>query len=298
MLTLFTTPKPFKGHIGIIQENAIKSWTQMFPDCEIILFGKEEGTAEISSANNLVHVENVACNEYGTPYINSMFELAQEYSQNKTLCYVNSDIILFRTILPYIRAINFEKYLMIGQRFDADIIQSINFNDVLWEKKLTDTIMPTGKLHSPAGLDYFIFPKGTFKDIPPFSVGRPGWDNWMVYYAKSHKIPVIDGTPKILAVHQNHDYSHHKGGQQGVFCGDEAKKNIEMLGGWEYSFNAWNAEWILTDIGIKPARDRKYLVGTINAIPVLVPGLKFLNFPKKALYKISQILKKRGANLE
>ena len=27
MLTIFTTPKPFRGHIGIIQRNALKSWT-------------------------------------------------------------------------------------------------------------------------------------------------------------------------------------------------------------------------------------------------------------------------------
>ncbi len=27
MLTLFTIPKPFAGHIGLIQRNAIASWT-------------------------------------------------------------------------------------------------------------------------------------------------------------------------------------------------------------------------------------------------------------------------------
>jgi hypothetical protein len=269
----------------MIQRNAILSWATLCPDCEIILFGKEEGTAEISSDNSLVNIEDVTCNEHGTPYISSMFEIAQKYSRNRILCYVNSDIILFRTILQIIRKINFEKYVLIGQRFDVDIDDPIDYNDIFWEKKLNDKIQTTGKLHSPAGLDYFIFPKDTFSDIPRFSVGRPGWDNWMVYYAKSHNIPVIDGTTKILAVHQNHDYSHRIGGKQEVFGGDEAKNNYKLLGGWEYSFNAWNADWILTNNGMKPARELKYIISKFKAAPVLIPWLRFLNYPKKLFIK-------------
>jgi hypothetical protein len=31
MLTFFTTAKPFRGHHGIIQRNALKSWTLLHP---------------------------------------------------------------------------------------------------------------------------------------------------------------------------------------------------------------------------------------------------------------------------
>ncbi len=47
MLTLFSTPKPFRGHNGIIQRNALKSWKLLHPDAEVILFGNEEGAEEI-----------------------------------------------------------------------------------------------------------------------------------------------------------------------------------------------------------------------------------------------------------
>jgi hypothetical protein len=43
MLTIFSTPKPFHGHSGIIQRNALKSWTLLHPDVEVILFGIEDG---------------------------------------------------------------------------------------------------------------------------------------------------------------------------------------------------------------------------------------------------------------
>ena len=46
-LVIFTAPKPFKNpHISTIQTNAIKSWTQMGKDVEIVLLGNDEGIAE------------------------------------------------------------------------------------------------------------------------------------------------------------------------------------------------------------------------------------------------------------
>ena len=45
MLTFFTTAKPFRGHNAIIQRNALKSWTLLRPDVEVILFGDDEGAA-------------------------------------------------------------------------------------------------------------------------------------------------------------------------------------------------------------------------------------------------------------
>ena len=48
LLTIFATPKRFQGHIGVIQRNAIASWTHLKPKPEIILFGTDEGTAEIA----------------------------------------------------------------------------------------------------------------------------------------------------------------------------------------------------------------------------------------------------------
>lgn len=46
MLTIFSYPKPFKGHIDVIQRNAINSWTLLNPKPEIILACDEEGTKE------------------------------------------------------------------------------------------------------------------------------------------------------------------------------------------------------------------------------------------------------------
>ena len=43
MITFFTTPEPFRGHIDVIESNAIESWKRIHPSVEVIPFGDEEG---------------------------------------------------------------------------------------------------------------------------------------------------------------------------------------------------------------------------------------------------------------
>jgi len=59
MITFFTTAKPFTGHDGVIQRNALKSWTLATPDAEVILFGDEEGAAETARELGIKHVPEV-----------------------------------------------------------------------------------------------------------------------------------------------------------------------------------------------------------------------------------------------
>lgn len=258
-LTIFTTPKPFHGHIGITQTNAIQSWLMLRPECEVILFGNEEGTAEIAAKFGIRHIPEVGCNEYGTPLISSMFEIAQDIGNHQLMCYVNADIILMRDFLQAIRKIQWQSFLLVGQRWDIDLKESIDFCNPNWEEQLRARLIKEGNLHAPSGLDYFVFPRGMYHDIPPFAVGRPGWDNWMVYQARHLKVPVIDATKAITAVHQNHDYLHHPNGKTGVFDGLEAERNRKLVGGYKCVLNVHDAGWLLTKKGIKRASPMRTL---------------------------------------
>jgi hypothetical protein len=62
MLTFFSTPKPFIGHCNLIQRNALKSWTLLHSDAEVILFGDEEGAAEACRDLGIRHEPNVLRN--------------------------------------------------------------------------------------------------------------------------------------------------------------------------------------------------------------------------------------------
>ena len=94
MLTLFCAPKAFIGHFAIIQRNAIRSWTQLRPVCEIILLGNEEGIAELACELELRHIPEIPRNEFGTPLIDGIFETARSLATGDILGYVNADIIL------------------------------------------------------------------------------------------------------------------------------------------------------------------------------------------------------------
>ena len=94
MLSIFTIPKPFSGHIATLQTNAIQSWVSLSPECEIILMGTEEGTADIASKLGTRYIAEVNRNDQGTPLVDSVFDIAQTVCSHQLVAYVNSDIIL------------------------------------------------------------------------------------------------------------------------------------------------------------------------------------------------------------
>ena len=135
MLTLFTTPKPFVGHSAVIQRNALKSWTLLHPDAEVILFGDEDGAAETCRELNIRHEPHVRRNENGTKYLNYIFDRAREISRHNILCYANCDIILgsdFRAALELTSG-TYSEFLMIGRRWDTDITEPRDFEQPDWD---------------------------------------------------------------------------------------------------------------------------------------------------------------------
>lgn len=208
-LTIFATPKTFDGHIGIIQRNAIQSWTRMNPSPEIILFGTDAGTAEVGAEFGLRHVPNVKCNQWGTPLISDLFSQAEKLARSSILCYVNADIILFDDFGQALTRVFQEahRFLMVGRRTDFEIKEAINFQGD-WVASLRQRARREGKLQIARSIDYFAFSRGLYPAIPPLAIGRFWWDNWLLWKARSLQVTIVDATQAALVIHQNHDYSH------------------------------------------------------------------------------------------
>ena len=234
LITLFSAPKPFTDpHIAMIQRNAIKSWT-LLPDVEVILLGEELGLAEAGYELRVKHIRNVARNQNGTPLISSMFQLARDASQcsnSPLLCIINADMILMPDFVAAAKqAVNLrDKFVLLSQRWDLDITQPIEFTEG-WQNHLSSIVHRQDTLHRPAGSDFFLFPKSCYQQIPDFTIGRAGWDNWMIYKARKEKWSVIDCTPAVMLVHQNHDYSHLPGGKP-HYEHPDTNENIRLAGG-------------------------------------------------------------------
>jgi len=256
LLTIFSTPKPFTDpHIAVIQRNAIQSWLHLGPQVEVLLVGEEQGLAEVAAEYGVRVLPQVERNASGTPLVSSIFALARAASQSPLLAYVNADILLIPELVEGALQIvtTLEKdhpelpglFLLIGQRWDLDVTELTDFASG-WEARLQERTLLHGQLHPPAGSDYFVFPRPAFSEMPEFAIGRAGWDNWMIYHARQQGWPVIDGTPSLLVVHQNHDYSHLPDGKPHYDL-QESQQNMAMAGGLAHMYMVLDAEFQLVN---------------------------------------------------
>lgn len=224
----------------MIQRNAIKSWT-LLADVEVILLGEETGLAEAAKELGVKHLPNVARNESGVPLISSMFQLARENSNSDLLCIINADMILMPDFVEMTlesssllldrrqQAGGLQRFVLLSQRWDYDITSPIDFTGE-WQSQLRGSVRKQDQLHRPAGSDFFLFPKSCYVDIPNFIIGRAGWDNWMICKARKEGWPVIDCTPSVMIVHQNHDYSHLPDAKP-HYDHPDSNENIRLAGG-------------------------------------------------------------------
>jgi hypothetical protein len=251
-LTIFTAPKPFTNpHIATIQRNAIQSW-RLLENAQVMLVGQEEGLAEVAAELGLLHLPEVSRNEQGTPRVSSIFELARQHSDTPLLAYVNTDVILLPDFVWTVWKVaeQAEQFLVVGQRWDLDLRQEVDFTPG-WESRLRADLRSRGRLHPPGGSDYFVFPRSGFTQMPNFAIGRAGWDNWMFYHARQQHWPVVDATQAITAVHQDHDYSHLPGGQPHYRL-PETGENIRLAGGRRAIFTLLDADCTLVEGHLHP----------------------------------------------
>ncbi|MBU0510083.1 MAG: hypothetical protein KKD28_01190 [Chloroflexi bacterium] len=302
-LTIFTAPKPFTDpHINIIQRNAIQSLLHLndsvapgesvtrrpghAPDhgsagsnpVQVILVGDEDGLAETAAEFAVLHLPDVARNEWGTPLVSSIFALAREASEGPLLAYVNADILLRPDFVETARTVasQVEKFLVVGQRWDLAVTQDLAFTPN-WDQRLRVEVQSRGELHAPAGSDYFIFPRSIFTDIPDFAIGRAGWDNWMIYCALQNRWPVVDATAALMIVHQNHDYSHLPGGVAHYDL-EETQINASLGGGMRNMYMTLDASHEFVGGRVRRARpSRARILRRLERwmYPVLRTGIRW-----------------------
>jgi hypothetical protein len=230
---------------------------------------------EVAEEYGLRQLKAVRTNDQGTPLVSSIFHLARQVSQSPLLVYVNADIIFLpdlvdsahqvcRLMMPEAPVTQSSSFLMIGQRWDLDIRQLLDFSGD-WEQRLRTDLRERGQLHAPAGSDYFVFPRDLFEEMPDFAIGRAGWDNWMIYQAKQQGWPVIDGTPSITVIHQNHDYSHLPGGKPHYVL-PESDRNTALAGGSAHLYMILDSDQELRDGRLR--RPKPGLLRTIRHLEV------------------------------
>ena len=265
-LTIFATPKKFEGHIGVIQRNAIASWTRMNPRPEIVLFGTEPGTSATAAEFGLRYVSSVKCNEWGTPLVSDLFAQAEALGAGAVLCYVNADILLFDDFAQAIARVLAwsDSFLMVGRRTDLDVQDPIDFQGESWAAEVRGRAGREGKPQIARSIDYFAFSRGLYPAMPPLAIGRFWWDNWLLWKACSLGAKVVDASKAVLVVHQNHDYSHTTYGpsKEEMMASEECIRNARLTCEenpsdydeglfWRYAYTIDDATYELTPRGVR-----------------------------------------------
>jgi hypothetical protein len=230
MITYLSSPKPFIGIAKEHQYNAIRSWKKTCVDAEVILYGDSDGIDEAGRELGVKVVKQINCSSSGIPYFGSIVCHADINAKYDFQIYLNCDILLYG-ILQAMSEIDFPQFLIIGQLIDLEEnlfidVASPDFRQVLWKLANNEKV----SLRGPSGIDYFGFRRGTFNSIPPVVIGRAGYDSAVLAYSLQHKIPIIDVTFAVIALHQCHDYAHVAGGKQTVWHGIDAQNNLFYAG--------------------------------------------------------------------
>ncbi|MBE0577390.1 MAG: glycosyltransferase family 2 protein [Desulfuromonadales bacterium] len=272
MITLFTSCKPFIGADNVAQRNAIKSWRLLRPKPEVIIVGDDSGAKEVAEEFGLIYISEVRRYRNRNPYVDDVFKRASQAASNDLLCYLNSDIILmsdYMSAVNEVRVLN-KQFLIIGKRYDLNVENELDFGSQ-WEEQLTARVKSEGCLYPLAGIDYFVFRKGTYDDIPPYILGNVRWDNWMVYSARCKRMMVVDATDHVRVVHQNHELNHAQGADEEEISTDEAAVyNFNLYGKDLPPFYHVDATHKITLNGLKRSMDRSFLVRCLTTLPILL----------------------------
>ncbi len=225
----------------------------------MILFGNEAGVADVCSEMGLLHVPDVATNEFGTPLLGDIFDRAQNLARHDSTCFLNADIVLTGRNIAAIHAVRRwgHPFMVVGQRLDLDVTGLISAGSDVAEWA-TNIAGPDPVSAGDHYIDWFAFLRGRLTGLPPFAIGRPGYDNWLLWHAAASGMDLVDATAFAPIYHQRHDYGH-VGRKVDVWRGPEAVRNRLMVGHWSRFHTIADAHWMLNAEGeVVPARGWRY----------------------------------------
>ena len=229
-VAIFSTLKAAVGPQLVSQRNALGSWRHASPHHDILLFGDDPGTDLLAGEVGAVHVPRIERSSLGTPRLSSLFAQVQPRAPRAAFfCYANADIIFTQDLAAIAErgAARFDRFVVVGQRWNAALAEPLDFAGD-WRAAVDRSVSTSGVCGSPDAIDYFLFPRGLLQDLPPFIVGRPVWDNWLLAEVLRQGLQLIDATPVLRAVHQNHDYQHVPQGGGIKWEGPEADENRRL----------------------------------------------------------------------
>jgi hypothetical protein len=319
MISIITTFKPFNGLARIHQVNALQSWTKFIENPEIIVVGQSDGFESIRNEYKfkVKWIKNVRTTYTGAPYLDDMIKKGLDVAENQFICIINGDIILLPDFMQAFLIVTnkYKRFLMTSRRLDLFIDHILNFDVPETVSYIKENARKNYSYHDDKRLlpiDLFVFNRDFLLgvNIPPFIYGRGVFVRWFIYNAHCKRVPVIDATPILTAVHQIHSYDHIKDtvvqetikatgdNWKGIMAGNEFKWNIQVAGSALY-YSDGDFTHILTKNGLVRLNSLHHIIRRVLKTPLLPPYstislklMKILMPNRKSRLIIKRALKK------
>ena len=286
MITFLSSPKPFIGTANNNQLNAIRSWLNVHPEVEVILYGASAGCGEASAALGVRNVSEIETSPSGVPYFDAIARHAQKYARYDVQVYLNSDILVNSRIIDVLKNVNFPKFLIVGQRIDLPSGAIIPEGKDSWGTYLNELVKNGVELSTPSAMDYFIFTRGLWEGLKPLVIGRGGYDSALIGFCLGNNIPVIDATYFVPVLHQYHDYSHVKGKQSEVMAGIDARENRKTHKIEHSAPNTADATWQIYNDQLIPNNSRGDWLRHLEIFLRYRKKMVFLSFVIRAVWRV------------
>jgi hypothetical protein len=231
----------------------VRSWLELRPKPAVFVFGNAPGTAEYCAEFGLTHILDALDVIDGTGKIRDMAAKVESASEAGYFCFINADIILTSSMMQAIPAVTarLSRFLLGVSPWNVDVNEELTFAPG-WEDALERRAQAENALRSHRASDLFLYPRGFLAAAPELVIGRWWTDNGLMWYARRTGAALIDGTPGILAVHQNHTYGHLGEHASDLNQTAGAIWNVHVIGGRRHIYSWSFATHYYTRQGLRP----------------------------------------------
>jgi len=241
---LFSSPKPRRADTEAVQVSAFRSWRRIFPNARILLFGEGTTWESFAREQGLELAGSLPLGAEEGEVIRFLFEKVSGLVGDGMAMYLNSDILLDSSALSVVTS--FESvpgpWLASARRCCLPEWSGPALEGEQDWQEFYRRAREQGVWGEACAMDMFLYRGLSFEAMPPFLIGHRGWDNWMIYHARSQNIPVLDLSAAMRVIHCDHDYSYAPGSR------DFRKRpklredyNLRLLGGEAKLFHLGHA---------------------------------------------------------
>jgi hypothetical protein len=101
--------------------------------------------------------------------------------------------------------------MAVGRRWDIDWDQPLDFSRPGWAELIRDAARRANVQRPGNYIDYFVFSRGYVTIFCRWRSAASRGTTIFLWRARSSGAALLDISPVVLAIHQNHDYSHAPG---------------------------------------------------------------------------------------